>query len=46
MLAFSGVILDGYRERVIQHPITLGKGYTVPLDVCCVFLRIEFGGHK
>src|SRR6267143_1920501 len=46
MLAYNGVILNGYRERVIQHPIALGKRYAVLLDVCCVLLRIEFGGHK
>src|SRR6266705_6449909 len=45
MLAYIGVIFDGYRERVIQHPIALGKRYAVLLDVCCVLLRIEFGGR-
>src|SRR5258708_15507523 len=46
MLDFSGVIFNGYRERIIQHPIALGKGYAVLLDVRCVLLRVEFGGHK
>src|SRR3989304_9090016 len=45
LLALSSAILDGERERVIQHPVALGKRHAVLLDVCRILFRVEFGGH-
>lgn len=45
LLALGGVIFDGERERVIQHPVALGKLHAVLLDVCRILFRVEFGGH-
>ena len=42
LLALSSVILDGERERIIQHPVALGKRHAVLLDVC----RILFGSNS
>ena len=42
LLALRDVILNGEREWVIQHPITLGKRHAMLLDVC----RILFGSNS
>ena len=38
-------ILDGERERVIQHPVALGKRYAMLLEVCRILFRVEFGEY-
>ena len=42
LFAIRKFILDGERERVIQHPVTLRKRHTMLLEVC----RILFFGSN
>src|SRR3990172_1941879 len=45
LLAFRRFVLDGNGERVVQHPISLGQGNAVLLEIRGIFLRIEIRSH-
>src|SRR6266542_575495 len=45
LLTLRGLIFHGERERVVEHPVALRKGYTVLLEICSILLWIEFAGH-
>ena len=40
-----GRSFDGKRERIIQHPVALGKRHAVLLEVRRILFRVEFDGH-
>ena len=46
LLALGAVILDSKCQGIVEHPVALGQGDAMLLDVCRILLRVEIGGHE